>query len=110
MRVMAAARLRMTSFLLLKSTQKQGRPTMRQLAFSLLTVLMPASVLSAQTANWPQFRGAHSDGLGDGDTLPDTWSTTENVVWKADIPGWGWSSPVIWGNRIFVTSAVSEHE
>jgi outer membrane protein assembly factor BamB len=83
---------------------------MRQLACALLTVVMPASIVPAQTVNWPQFRGAHSDGLAEGDTLPDTWSTTENVVWKADVPGWGWSSPVIWGDRLFVTSAVSEHE
>ncbi len=63
-----------------------------------------------ETMNWPQFRGAYSDGLAQGNTLPDTWSTTENVVWKTDIPGWGWSSPVIWGNKIFVTSAVSERD
>lgn len=67
-------------------------------------------VASAQTENWPQFRGSASDGLAEGETLPESWSATENVVWKAEIPGWGWSSPVIWGNKIFVTSAVGEHE
>jgi outer membrane protein assembly factor BamB len=69
-----------------------------------------AGVVLAETIHWPQFRGADSDGLAEGATLPETWSTTENVVWKAGIPGWGWSSPVIWGDRIFVTSAVSENE
>ena len=64
----------------------------------------------AETKNWPQYRGAQSDGLAEGDTLPDRWSTTENVVWKAEIPGWGWSSPVIWGDKVFVTSAVGEQE
>jgi outer membrane protein assembly factor BamB len=68
-----------------------------------------ASLASAQTAIWPQYRGAEVDGLAEGETLPDTWGAKENVVWKADIPGWGWSSPVIWGERIFVTSAVSEN-
>jgi hypothetical protein len=61
-----------------------------------------------QGENWPQFRGAQVDGLGEGATLPDMWSTTENVVWKTDLPGWGWSSPVIWERRIFVTAAVNE--
>lgn len=64
----------------------------------------------AQTSNWPQFRGPNVDGLAEGDTLPDTWSATKNVVWKVDVPGWGWSSPVVWGEKIFVTSAVSEKE
>src|SRR5687768_17544466 len=63
-----------------------------------------------ETENWPQYRGALSDGMGEGATLPETWSTTENVVWKADIPGWGWSSPIVWGNKIFVTSAVGKEK
>ena len=63
---------------------------------------------AAETVNWPQFRGAPVDGLAEGETLPDRWSPTENVVWKADIPGWGWSSPIVWGDKIFLTSAVSE--
>lgn len=83
---------------------------MRRLTCTTLLALFHASLLMAETINWPQFRGAASDGLADGATLPDTWSTTENVVWRAGIPGWGWSSPVIWGDRIFVTSAVSEEE
>lgn len=62
----------------------------------------------AQTANWPQFRGPHADGLGAGASLPDTWSATENVVWKTDLPGWGWSAPVVWGKRVFVTAAVHD--
>jgi outer membrane protein assembly factor BamB len=64
----------------------------------------------AETVNWPQYRGAESDGLGEGATLPETWSATENVVWKAAVPGWGWSSPIIWGKKIFMTSAIGEKE
>ncbi|MDA1052714.1 MAG: PQQ-binding-like beta-propeller repeat protein [Planctomycetota bacterium] len=81
---------------------------MRQLALTLLIVSTLPSFALAETTNWPQFRGAQSDGLAEGATLPDTWGATENVVWKADVPGWGWSSPVIWGDQIFVTSAVGE--
>jgi outer membrane protein assembly factor BamB len=43
----------------------------------------------------------------DDPALPDTWSATRNVVWKAEIPGSGWSSPVVWGDRIFLTSVIS---
>lgn len=81
---------------------------MSRFAFAGLVVLMIAGNTAAETANWPQFRGARSDGLAIGETLPDTWSTTENVVWKAELPGWGWSSPVVWGDKIFVTTAVSD--
>lgn len=83
---------------------------MKQLALAVLLVLPCQSAGSAETINWPQFRGPHGDGLARGETLPERWSETENVVWKADIPGWGWSSPVIWGGKIFVTSAVGENE
>ncbi len=61
--------------------------------------------------NWPQFRGAEARGIADdGNGLPVTWSTTENIEWKTDIPGRGWSSPVVWGNNVFLTSAVSLEE
>jgi len=56
-------------------------------------------------ANWPQFHGS-SAGVSEDGVLPSKWSTTENVVWTVDIPGRGWSSPVIWGDKIFVTSAI----
>lgn len=86
---------------------------MRQLpSISLLAAaactLVSAAVTAGETENWPQYRGANADGLAEGATLPESWSVTENVVWKAEVPGWGWSSPIIWGNRIFVTSAVGE--
>lgn len=81
---------------------------MKRVTCGALVVLVLASIGSAETRNWPQFRGPRADGLGEGATLPDTWSTTENVVWKTDLPGWGWSSPVIWDKRIFVTAAVHD--
>jgi outer membrane protein assembly factor BamB len=71
-----------------------------------LSLLVCAALGSA--ANWPQFRGPGSTGVVDDDPrLPDTWSQTENVAWKTDIPGLGWSSPVVWGNRVFLTSVIS---
>jgi len=56
---------------------------------------------------WPQFRGPGGNGVADGASLPERWTTTENVAWTAEIPGRGWSSPILWHGRLFVTSAVS---
>ena len=57
--------------------------------------------------NWPQFRGADSLGVSSNSDLPDHWSTTENVAWKVDLKGRGWSSPISWGNKIFLTTCVN---
>ena len=58
-------------------------------------------------AEWPQFRGLTAGAVADDPSLPDQWSTTENVVWTVDLPGLGWSSPVVAGEHVFVTAAVS---
>jgi outer membrane protein assembly factor BamB len=83
---------------------------MRAIVSVVLSVGVFAAPVAAETENWPQFRGAQVDGLAEGATLPESWSPTENVVWKVDVPGWGWSSPVVWGDKIFLTAAVGEHE
>ena len=62
----------------------------------------------AQQATWPQFRGPGALPVGDHPGLPASWSLTENVEWVTDIPGLGWSSPVVWGNKVFLTSTTSE--
>ena len=64
----------------------------------------------AADANWPQFRGTASAGVADNPNLPDHWGTNENVAWKTEVPGRGWSSPIVWGGRVFVTTVVSEAE
>ena len=58
-------------------------------------------------AHWPQFRGPEARGIAEGDALPDRWSATENVAWKTDVPGRGWSSPIVWGNLVFLTTVVN---
>jgi outer membrane protein assembly factor BamB len=77
--------------------------------YRILLVMLTASFLLASDtlaeANWPQFRGASAGVVEDG-ILPTTWSTTENVAWTLEIPGRAWSSPIVWGDRVFVTSAV----
>ena len=59
--------------------------------------------------SWPTFRGPQASGIAEGQSLPDRWNakTGENILWRTPIPGLAHSSPVVWGNRIFVTSAVS---
>jgi hypothetical protein len=63
--------------------------------------------LASAPPQWPAFRGPAAGVAPDDPSLPDTWSRTENVVWKTPIPGLGWSSPVVSGRHVFVTSAVS---
>ncbi len=58
--------------------------------------------------NWPAFRGGERAGVGEGNNLPDVWSETQNVAWKTRLPGRGWSSPIVWGNRVFITTVVTE--
>lgn len=58
--------------------------------------------------DWPQFRGPTGQGVSDERNLPVTWSETKNVRWKVAIPGRGWSSPVIQGDRIWLTTATEE--
>ena len=56
---------------------------------------------------WPQFRGPQAGVVADDPALPDAWSETENIVWKTGIAGLSWSSPVVWDDHIFLTSAIS---
>lgn len=76
---------------------------------ALTTVILMGVLLATATAqnNWAQFRGPGSLGVAEDPSLPDKWSATENVAWKTEIPGTGWSSPAVWGDNIFVTSVVS---
>ena len=74
------------------------------LAAVLATVQTPDA---AGPGEWPRFRGPDGAGVADGSTLPQNWSTTTNVAWSIEIPGRGWSSPIVWRDRVFLTSAVS---
>lgn len=78
---------------------------------SVVALLATALFLTTRGAgaddSWPQFRGPGARGISDHPGLPDRWSATENVAWKTDLPGRGWSSPVVWGDRVFLTTAIS---
>jgi outer membrane protein assembly factor BamB len=73
----------------------------------MLAAALLASVAGAQ--NWPQFRGAQASGVSEGAALPSKFdlASGEGVKWRARVPGLGLSSPVIWGDKLFVTTAVS---
>ncbi|HXY33814.1 MAG TPA: PQQ-binding-like beta-propeller repeat protein, partial [Planctomycetaceae bacterium] len=75
------------------------------LAAAVLVLLGAGATLSADD-NWPQFRGPGSRGVSEDRDLPEVWSKTENVAWATKIPGRAWSSPVAWGDRVFVTTAI----
>lgn len=68
-----------------------------------------ASTLSALGENWGQWRGPKGDGTSSETKVPVQWSASQNVLWRAALPGEGHSSPVVWGDNIFVTSANSSN-
>lgn len=72
---------------------------------SAIVAILWAIPVSAE--NWPRFRGPTGQGVSTETGLPLKWSETENVAWKTPIPGLGWSSPIVWGDRIFLTTALA---
>lgn len=68
----------------------------------------PSAVNREQADDWPEFRGAGGQGHSLARGLPIIWSETQNIAWKVPIPGLGWSSPVIGGKKIWLTTAVRE--
>jgi outer membrane protein assembly factor BamB len=74
--------------------------------FALVLVLGLGIGFAAPAQDWPEFRGPTGQGLVQG-SVPTDWSATKNVVWKQAIPGTGWSSPIVWKGRIYLTTAVA---
>ena len=65
-------------------------------------VLQGASFLKAE--DWPRFRGPHGDGISNDERIPNEWSDLKNLKWKLTLPGKGFSSPIVFGKRVFVTA------
>lgn len=82
-----------------------------------LTVFVLAGAQVHAQERWPQFRGPQArgisaesistDGSASDSKLPDQWTATDNIAWKTDIPGRGWSSPVVWDRKVFLTTVVN---
>ncbi len=93
------------------------RPARCSYALSALVLALTTSTFGTSTAaarvdekrgNWPQFRGPGAGGISEGATLPVEWDATtdKNIAWKTPIPGLSHSSPIVWGDRVFVATAV----
>src|SRR5213080_3355919 len=67
-----------------------------------------AVLASAGESEWPQFRGPTGQGLSQATNVPIQWSATDCVAWKVEVPGRGWSSPVLSKGRLYLTSAVQD--
>jgi outer membrane protein assembly factor BamB len=78
------------------------------LTLAVAAALLLFSPLSAEPANWPQWRGPSANGVATGATPPLEWSESRNIRWKVPVPGRGSGSPIVWGDRVFVLTAVSE--
>jgi outer membrane protein assembly factor BamB len=74
----------------------------------LLLCALFATSVNAQNLAWPQFRGPESNPVGTHVRLAERWSQTENVEWSQEIPGRGWSSPIVTGGKVYLTSVITE--
>ncbi|HTG95037.1 MAG TPA: PQQ-binding-like beta-propeller repeat protein [Pyrinomonadaceae bacterium] len=73
---------------------------------SLLALVVTNSAGAFAGPGWPQWRGPSGQGVSEEKNLPNTWNSGSNIKWKTAIPGRGHSSPIVWGNRIFLTTAI----
>ena len=81
-----------------------------RLAMPLLSIFPLLIAVSSVAAAWPAFRGPEGDGIVDpAIQLPIEWSAQRNIAWRTDLPGEGWSSPVVGGGRIYLTAAVGKN-
>src|SRR6186713_3050335 len=75
----------------------------------LLLLIAPVLMAATDPAAWPKWRGPNETGVAKG-SAPIEWNDTKNIAWKASIPGRGHSSPVLWGDLVFITTAVPTAE
>jgi hypothetical protein len=68
------------------------------------------AAVAVTVVDWPAWRGPHGDGRSDEASAPTRWSATENIHWKVRVPGKGHSSPIVFGDRVFLTTALESHE
>src|SRR5688500_8088433 len=71
-------------------------------------LLLASPAVYGQDMVWPQFRGPDSNPVGANARLAERWSKTENVEWSQEIPGRGWSSPIVTGGKVYLTTVTTE--
>ncbi len=84
--------------------------TQTSLSMLLVSAFAITSITPAAGDNWPAWRGPRGDGISLETNAPLKWSATENIAWRTEIPGNGRSSPIVFGDRVFVTTGVNEDE
>src|SRR5215831_7331681 len=86
-----------------RSSRRWTRMSLARIALLLGSVAFLIPPACAE--NWPRFRGPNGEGIAKDKEVPVQWTERDGVVWKTALPGVGHSSPVIWGDRIFIQSA-----
>lgn len=81
-------------------------PTFARL--TLCALLLTLAGTAAQAENWPQWRGPRADGTSLDTQAPATWDPVQNLVWKTELPGSGYASPIVWGDRLFTVAALPQ--
>lgn len=81
---------------------------MRKILWIPFSLLFVCGLVEARGDNWPQFRGPGGQGLSSETEVPLKWNARENILWKTAIPGESWSTPIVWQDKIFVTTATEE--
>src|SRR4051812_37651557 len=86
-----------------------NKTTKRQIISLLLPIILGLLSTSINAQNWPSFRGANASGVAEGTNPPINWDLekAQNVLWQTPIPGLSHSSPIIWGDQIYVITAIS---
>src|SRR5262245_14741227 len=82
----------------------------RLLVVASLTIICSFAGTYSSASDWPQFRGPAGDGLTAEKQLPAEWGKDKNIQWKVKVPGVAWSCPIIWGDKLIVTTAITENQ
>src|SRR5205823_3479349 len=79
---------------------------MRRISIALRLLILAAPIVRA--GNWPQWRGPSADGISPEKNVPVEWSAGKNIAWKTPLAGLGTSTPIVWGDRIFLTAQIGD--
>lgn len=81
------------------------------LTFAALVAYSLIGLPSQAEENWPRFRGPGGKGIGQSTHhIPIEWDRKKNVQWVTEVPGWGWASPIVWGDRVYLSTVVSDEQ
>lgn len=78
--------------------------------FSLALTFTFIAATPCLAADWPQFRGPTASGTTEESKLPAEWGPDNNIAWKIEVPGVAWSQPIVWGDKVFLTTAITEDQ